>query len=67
MGRVARHRGRARRRHAGQRSVSTADVLELVDQRQAYLDELEQRDPAQVAALLGAPVDWDDAVRRLAS
>jgi hypothetical protein len=55
--------------HAHHRSVSTADVLELVDRRRAYLDELEQRDPAQVTALLGPgpPVDWDDAVRRLAS
>jgi hypothetical protein len=55
--------------HARHRPVSTADVLELVAQRQAYLDELEQRDPAHVTALLasGVPVDWDDAVRRLAS
>lgn len=55
--------------HARHRSTPTADVLELVDRRQAYLEELERRDPTRVTALLapGAPVDWDDAVRRLAS
>jgi hypothetical protein len=55
--------------HADHRSTPTADVLELVDRRQAHLEELERRDPARVAALLapGVPVDWDDAVRRLAS
>jgi hypothetical protein len=53
--------------HARRRSTPTADVLELVGRRQAYLDELERRDPRRVAALLapGVPLDWDDAVRRL--
>jgi hypothetical protein len=64
---AALHALHARRALPG--SVPTADVLELVDRRQAYLEELEQRDPAHVTGLLapGEPVDWDDAVRRLAS
>ena len=55
--------------HRLPRSTPPSHVLELVDHRQAYLEELERRDPELVAALLpsGAAADWDDASRRLGS
>ena len=42
-------------------------TLAVVELREAYLDELESRDPAVFAARLGAEQssDWDDLIRRL--